>query len=586
VNVKALKESRVAAWAAITGLYTALALASLRPIWLVGGDHLTNSLSDPLFNLWVLKWGAHQIGLGLPHLWNGKVWNANIFYPTRGTLALSDHLLGPAAQLALFLKIVPNAIAGYNFLLLTSFVASALTTCWVARRGGMSWAAAVLAGWMFAFSPFRFSQVAHLQLLIAQWIPLTLWFWDRLLAERTAKNAVFFLVFYLLNLTGGCYLAYMIHFPLLALLASRALAERRALATARALRVLVPVAVVAAGAVAALFLPYVRVSQSLGLVRTAPEIRHFAATPASYFSPAQNIYFTARTRNWLRSVFGEDRARAFMQPEGALFAGFLPTILLVIGVLALWRRRREPLEPWDRGLAISGLICFALSFAVVYEPLMRVVPGLSGMRVPTRFYVFVSFSLVWFAARGADGLLERMPKPWARRALAAAFALVLAVELTPRPLRWVPLPREEEIEEAYRWIGREPSVKALIELPIHRNASENEYLYNSTVHWKPIANGFSGYDPPSHQALVDRIHFLPEQDGLDLLRADWITHLVVHAFDPSREERLRDWDRRFASGPERQAERVYHSGEISIYRLLDVPASSPASSRMPNRAGR
>ena len=596
MSVTAPKWRRGLAWASITGLYTALALVSLRPIWQVGGDHLTNSLSDPLFNLWVLKWGVHQIGLGLP-----DVWNANIFYPTRNALALSDHLLGPAAQLALFLKIVPNAIAGYNFLLFTWFVASALATCWVARRGGMSWVAAVMAGWMFAFSPFRFSQIAHLQLLIAQWIPLTLWFWDRLLAERTAKNAALFLVFYLLNLTGGCYLAYMIHFPLLALLASRVLAERRALVSVRALRALLPVALVAAAAVAAIFLPYLRVSQSLGLVRTESEIDPLGATPASYFSPApQNVYFTAETRDWLRSVLGDDRAKAFLRPEGALFAGFLPTILFVlvlcqIAVRACRRpssprglggegppRRGAAPTPWDRGLALSGLCCFAFSFAVIYEPLMRVIPGLSGMRVPTRFYVFVSFSLVWFAARGADDLLRRLDRLWARRALATAFALVLAVELTPRPLHWVPLPREEEIPEAYRWIGREPSVKALIELPIHRNPDENEYLYNSTVHWKPIANGYSGYLPASHEAMADRIHFLPEQDGLDLLREDWITHLVVHASDPGREERLRDWEQRFAGGPQPQVERVYQSGEISIYRLL----AAPSSSRTPNRAGR
>jgi hypothetical protein len=559
------------------GLYTALASLSLRPIWRFGGDHLTNSLSDPLFNLWVLKWGAHQIQLGMPDFWN-----ANIFYPTRGTLAFSDHLLGPAAQLAVFLKIVPNAIAGYNFLLFTSFVASGLATCWVARRGGMSWTAAVLAGWMFAFSPYRFSQIAHLQLLIVQWIPLTLWFWDRLLVERTAKNAALFLVFYLLHLTGGCYLAYMIHFPLLALLANRAVLERRALVSARALRVLLPVALVAAGAVVVIFLPYLRVSHSLGLVRTEGEIRQLAATPASYFSPApQNVYFTAEVRDWLRSTLGEDQAKAFLRPEGSLFAGFLPTVLFVVGMVAVLRRRREGLDSWDRGLAISGLCCFALSFAIVYEPLMRVIPGLSGMRVPARFYVFVSFTLVWFAARGADALLRRVPKPWARKALAAVFALVLAVELTPHLLHWSALPREEETSDAYRWIAREPSVKAVIELPIHDNSSENEYLYNSTVHWKPIANGFSGYDPPSHQALVERIHFLPEQDGLDLLRENWITHLVVHADSPRREARLRDWDQRFANGPERQVERVYQAEEISIYRLLPAPASS----KTPNRAG-
>ena len=283
------------------------------------------------------------------------------------------------------------------------------------------------------------------------------------MAERTAKNAALFLLFYLLHLTGGAYLAYMIHFPLLALLASRALAERRALVTARSLRVLIPVALVAGAAVATIFLPYLRVSRCLGLARTVSEVRQLGATPASYFSPApQNVYFGAATREWLRSVLGDDRAGLFLRRENSLFAGFLPTLLFVAGVMAVWRRRRPregpPPDPWERGLAISGLICFALTFPLVYEPLMRVVPGLAGMRVPSRFYVFVSFVLAWFAARGADALLRRLPGPRARASLAAAFALVLAAELTPRPLRWVPLPREEEIPEAYRWIARDPSV--------------------------------------------------------------------------------------------------------------------------------
>ena len=42
----------------------------------------------------------------------------------------------------------------------------------------------------------------------------------------------------------------------------------------------------------------------------------------------------------------------------------------------VWRRRQEdragPPDLWGRGLALSGLICFALTFPIVYAPLMRV----------------------------------------------------------------------------------------------------------------------------------------------------------------------------------------------------------------------
>lgn len=568
--------TRWLAWAAAVAAYSLVTLIYLRPIWRVGGDCLAPNLDDPLFNLYVLKWGVHQLRLGLPDLWN-----ANLFYPTPGAFTLSDHLLGPAAQLALFELVVPNAIAGYNFLLFTAIVGTALAVCWVCRRMGLSWPAALLAGWMYGFSPFRLMQIPHIQILIAQWAPLTLWFWDRLLAERTVRNAALFLVFYLLHVAGGCYLAYMIHVPLLAIFLSRAWGQGREIFSLRSLRVLVPVGLIAAIAVAALFLPYRRFSKTLGLTRTEEEIQEMGATPISYLSPArQSLYFGPETRSFLRQA-GLPVAELY-KPERSLFAGFLPTAFFLVGAAGRWRRRREdPLSPWERGLVLSGLLCCALTFSWVYAPLMRVVPGMNGMRVPARFYAFVSLTLVVFAGMGVDRLLGKLSSSRARAVLAGLLGAALIVELAPQPLRWQPLDREEEFPATYRWIAGEPSVKALIELPIHRDTRENLYIYYSTLHWKPLANGYSGYMPAPHQRLTETIHFLPEQDGLDLLREMGISHLVVHAETPRRVAVLRDWDARFASGEGRQVERVYQEEDIWVYRLLPPPTSS----RNPKRAG-
>ena len=553
---------RALIWAAIACLYTAGTFISFWPLPRLGGDHLGPDLGDPFFNLYVLKWGAHQIRLGLP-----DVWNANIFYPTRGALAFSDHLLGPAAQLVLFETVVPNAIAGYNFLFLSSFVASALAVCWVLRQSGLSWTAAVLAGWMYAYSSFRLSQAAHIQILLAQWIPLTLWFWDRLLAERTVKNAVLFLLFYLLNLTGGSYFAYMIHFCLLAIFVSRALAERRDLLSFRSLRVLVPVALVAGVAAAVLFLPYVRVARAQGLSRPEGEIEEYSARLASYFSPSgENLYFGETADKLLHAWRGE-KADLFYRPENSLFAGFLATIFFFVGAWAALRKR-GPADPWARGLALSGFVCFALSFARVYVPLARVIPGLSGMRVPARFYAFVSLTVVYFAARGVDVLLNRLPGPRARMALAAGLAVVLAVELAPRGYAWERVPREEELPAAYRWLRDQPDVKGLVELPLYGDSRENDYLYAATVHWKPIANGYSGYMAESYLELFNRIHFVPGPAGFDLLRRMGISHLVVHARQPKRVQAVRSWEARFTASPERRMEKVYEEDGIFIYRLL------------------
>jgi hypothetical protein len=544
-------------WLAIVLLYTAVTLFYFWPLPRLWRDHVGPDLGDPVFCLYVLKWGVHQIGLGLP-----DVWNANIFYPTPGVLAFSDHLLGPAAQLALFLQIVPNAIAGYNFLFLSSFAGSALAVCWVLRKSGLSWAAAVLGGGMYAFSSFRLSHVAHFQILLAQWIPVTLWFWDRLLTRRTLKNAGLFLLFYLLNLTGGTYLAYMIHFALLGIFLSRWVAEGRDLFSWRSLRILLLVALVAGMAGAALFLPYVRISRSQGLSRSQAEIKEYSARIASYFSPSDvNFYFTETMDRRLHGLF--------RRPENSLFAGFLPTIFFFIGAFATLRRSKErPADPWIRGLVLSGLICFALSFARIYVPLAEIIPGLSGMRVPARFYAFVSVTLVYFAARGVDLLLRRVPDHQTRAAVVGGLALVLAVELAPRNLPWERLPREEELPRAYSWIRDEPSIKGLVELPIFNDGRDSYYVYSSTLHWKPIANGYSGYTPASYVELASRIRFLPNPGGFDLLRKMGISHVVVHARKPDRVKAVRKWEERFLTGPERRMERVYQEPGISIYRLL------------------
>ena len=131
---------RLALLALAAAFYAALALIYLRPVWRVWQDRIAPNTEDPLFNLWILKWGVHQARLGFPGFWD-----ANVYWPTRGALALSDHLLGPALQMALFESAVPNAIAGYNVLFFTSFVLTGLAVCWVLRRSGASWTGAAAA---------------------------------------------------------------------------------------------------------------------------------------------------------------------------------------------------------------------------------------------------------------------------------------------------------------------------------------------------------------------------------------------------------------------------------------------------------
>ncbi|HEV7670154.1 MAG TPA: hypothetical protein VGS22_16675 [Thermoanaerobaculia bacterium] len=646
-------------------LYALLATLFLRPIWRVFADHIAPGPGDPILNLYFLKWGMHQIGLGLPN-----VWDANFFFPMKGTLTLSDHLLGPALQLFLLHPLVPSAIVGYNLLLWSSFVLTGASTAWVLRQAGCSRPAAFLGGALFAFCPYRWSQIWHLQVLLMQWLPLTLWSFDRLLAERTPRRAAWFLLFYFLHVTGGAYLAYMIHVPLAALLLVRLArgSERRELLAPRSLRILGTTALAALLLMGAIFAPYVRFSRSHKLERNAGDIATFGAAFSSYLSPAMGAtYFDGGIKYAVRRR-APGLEGALTRSENSLFPGFLalgfglaalfavrgrPTgatpwwrarfamawvaggfLLIAIaslgvgdlltlrgpgrgplpaegvwwgvglaaaaGLLGAIRLRHRAGAPplldragfpsetadWWLGLALGGGLSLLLSLPAFYIPAMRLLPGLSGMRVSARFGLFVAFTIAAFAARGVDAAAGRIAKwagsPRGRRIALGAFGATVAViacfELGPHEVRWMRVLNESEFPPVYGWLANRPEVLAVAEIPMFASPSETSYMYYSTAHWKPLANGFSGYEPPLHQELAAKLRSVPSSGDLERLRRLGITHLVVHT--GNRKAHLTEAD--LALWAERmhgEVLRVFAGGRDFVYEIR------PPRDRNPNLVG-
>jgi hypothetical protein len=195
------------------------------------------NLGDPLLNVYFLEWGAHQISLGLP-----DPWNAPFFHPTSRVLTLSDHLLGPASAFLGLRTMRRSARGSYNVLLAAPVCRGGWMAFWFLRKSGLSPVGALVGGWSFAFSSFRWSQVGHYPVLRMQWIPAVLWTFDRLLDRATPGRAAAFVCFYALHVTGGAYLALLIHFPLAVLLLNRWRPRRGRFLTGARLAVWAPTA--------------------------------------------------------------------------------------------------------------------------------------------------------------------------------------------------------------------------------------------------------------------------------------------------------------------------------------------------------
>jgi len=579
--------------------YLTLTLFFLRPAATVLGTHIAPDPGYPLFNMVVLKWGVHEMRTGMHGFWSMP-----FFFPAHGVTTFSDHLLGPAFFATLYTAVVPNPIAFYNLLFLGSFVLCGFNTWFVLRKSGLGAPASFLGGCLFAFSPFRWDQLSHIQVLLMAWIPITLWTWDRLLSAPTWRRAAVFFLFYVLHVTGGSYLGYMIHYPLFVLLLFRLPGlwrDRRA-----ALRVLLPLGLACGLVLAGIYLPYLLAASHQA--RSAQEIQTYGASLVSYFTPTSNNLYT---NLW---------PDALKRPENALFPGLFTAVLAVLAARRGWRRRRTPalrplplgrriilwvltalailawleselrvwtiagkikapdlavlsehrlglfalaaallalalrrawggnwplrltdLDPWERGLLVSGVLCFLLTFPLLYLPLMRLIPGLSGMRVPARFDAFVSFSLAFFAAGELD-LRLRGARPERRKLAVGVVTALLLLEVMPRPIEWFPLAQEKDFAPVYRWLAAQPNVAGLLELPIQDNSTDISYMYFATLHWKPLVNGYSGYIPDHYAELMRSCCYpLPDQEQLGQLRRWGVTHVLLH-----KKKLIDRWERRRA----------------------------------------
>jgi hypothetical protein len=563
------------------------AVALLRPALGDARRTLGPGHGDPLLNVYFLEWGAHQISLGLP-----DPWSPPFFYPTKRALTLSDHLLGPAVAYYGLRKGGLAPAGAYNCLLVAAFVLSGWTAAWVLRRTGLSLSGAMVGGWVFAFSSFRWSEIGHYQVERMQWIPLVLWTFDRVLERPTRACALAFLLFYALHVSGGAYLAFLIHLPLAILVVNRWLAGGSTFFAPARLRVLLPAGASAVAIVASFYAPYTDTSVGLGGRHSEAEMRRNGAVLASFVTPAglaleshllpflprqtgRGAFFPGVTALGLMAMGlvhrlrrralpmpgtsrlaarGPFAAAGFVLVAGGLaladrvtFGGegesyTIPLGLTLLGAalaLAAWRAggggrgRADGQSLWPRGLVASGAIMLLLCLPLFFSAARAVVPGMAPLRVPTRAFALAAFPLAFLVASGWDRVadLVRHRRMWAPITVIVALALV--VESLPRLPAWRPIPAPSAFPAYTRWIERHPEVGAYLELPLGREPYwEAAPMYLQTLHWRPLANGYSAVLPASFREIARLCRPFPDASALATLAGLGITHIVVHSVFP------------------------------------------------------
>jgi hypothetical protein len=475
---------------AIVGLgATGAMLLALRLVLGTFSTVIGPSDADPLFTLYLLEWGADAWQRGL-----GGFWDAPFFFPANGTITLSDHgLLLSLLHLVLRSLGLPVPLA-HNLLLVASFPLTAIAGFLLLRRATRAprWVVALLA-LAVTFAPWRWGQLVHLFMLWAPGPLLAIWSFDRLLDRPRPGRAVTFVAFYAVTLLSGCYLAYLFHFSLIAVLLARSARphERRKLVTQW--RLLTLCAATTGGIALAVFGPYIQARSELETTRSPQEIRVYEPSASDWIAPnRQNRYRD------LLPVEGDHAGRE-------LFPGLLLSLGALLG-LALWRARAAPALPWTllaRALVVAAVFFLLLTNSEVYLALSKVLPGLDGMRVPTRGHPFVLIGLAILAARGMITVCKLGSGTRASPLLALFFAVLLLPDLIVRPFApegFFAPESASAIPPHVRWIDRD-EVKAVAVMPITGDWREARKMWRWHRSNKSIANGYSSFLPPTFRYL-------------------------------------------------------------------------------------
>ncbi len=528
-------------WAGV--FYAGLAVLFTWPLALHMSSQFVGQVGDNIYFIWLIEWARRA----LFQLHISPVFVPFLNYPQGWNLAFTE--ITPA-QLAIAIpaSLVGGAYFGYNFTLLASFVLSGLAMyIWIEHLTG-SRGAALVAGTIFGFLPFRMSHflIGHLNLTGTQWLPLFFmglydllrpgrWTWKPVVLAGVSLGLV--------GLTSMYYLYMCILAAAVFVLAYLVQIRQRAAWVRGVWKNVLGFGAVAAPLVFVSILPFLQLSRSGAMTnRTVAYASMYSASPTDFLLPSTLHFLFGR---WVGAHF--DRS---LWIEGTLYIG---AVALVLGVIAFLRRRQtgNAILIW----MLVGMAAFAFVMALgtnlhwLNQPVMVRVPAFlqrwvhretapiplpsfamflyfpffAKMRALMRFGLFVLVATSALAGLGAAWVLGRV-RP-ARRALAAGLLVALVIfDFYPRPFATLSSVQPRPVDA---WLAQQPGSGAVAQFPFSQEVDQVQTYY-SQFYNKPFIGGFfAAFEPPQYSRIKPVLDGFPSPESAALLRQLGVAFVVV-----------------------------------------------------------
>jgi hypothetical protein len=521
-----------------------------------------------LFGLFTMEWTGQALGEGRSY------WDAPIFHPHRGTFAWSE--TQPLTSLVVsILSRATGAVAAYNLVLWVYLAAFGLAGYALARQLTTDRTAALWSSLWLTGGAYSIQQLGVLHLLTGAFPVACLALLLSLAKDFQRRVAwaagLAYLLTFLTCAQLGLFLTLLLPFALVPAVAGR---------RGRWARTAVCLGPLAAGLLLASpwLLRQRAYLEEMGFERSLINVRG-AFLPADLVLPAKGHWLAGRILGW------SDAPDAYPWDLGLVPLACIGTAAALGGL------RQRSLEPAERRQARALLLLSATAVLLGFGPnlaipfgeekivpygwLHAVVPGLSGVRTPSRFGLFAIAGLAALSAAALAFLRQRMATRGSRRALTAAAFVLLAAEMWAVPIALAdPGKGVDDHREALRWLEEHGQGQPVVDLPMSAGDSEADLerearaMLRALRHRCPIVNGYSGYFPEPFRQLRWALREDAAGRGRRFLEALGVRYALVHHHRDLPGER-EGWLRLL------QGEAVFRNGRDTVLRLPRAPTVRP-----------
>jgi hypothetical protein len=483
---------------------------------------------DPSLQAWQVAWSPWAVEHD-----PGRLWQTNAHFGETWAFAYSDSLLGylPAGLIGSGFE---AAVLRYNILFLLAFALASFGAYVLARQLGAARIGALVAGAGFAYAPWRYGHLSHLNILSIGGIALALAMLARghgyslrhgYRPELTRPGWA---------LTGWLVSAWQVTLgfglglPFGYVLGTLTVAGvvfwlwRRPAFGKRLFWSDVAGVVVFLAVTGLMAVPYLKMIQAYPeSARTLAEVNSYSGDYRQFLTAPSFEWLWGRSNLGLREAMADQGGNESWNLPGYFLAG-----LALLGLLVSpWPRRHRVLML----VAVAGFAWVGMGMRAPenypYQMLFHFLPGWNAIRTPGRLILWVTLLLALLAAGLVTALAERA-RAWAgdggarRRVLAVALliptglVLLEGVQIAP----FVAVPTAP--------IALASLEQPLLVLPTNKLDDELTMLW-STDGFPTIANGSSGMIPPRLDELREKVKSFPDAASVEYLRGRGIRTVVA-----------------------------------------------------------